>query len=70
MAACLADSSALVACLLDEPGGNLEGGSLSQGAVASTLYVQELISKIVRDGGTRDDAVATVVDLALEARHA
>lgn len=69
MAACVADTSALVAYLLDETGGDIAGDWLRRGAVVSTLIVQELVSKIVRDGGTRDDAVATVADLALEAQH-
>ena len=69
MAACVADGSALLASLLDEPGGDVVDGWLRRGVVASTLNVQELVSKIVRDGGTRDDAVATIEDLALEAQH-
>ena len=69
MAACVADTSALLAYLLDEPGCDVAGDWLRRGAVVSTLNVQELVSKIVRDGGTRDDASATLVDLALEAQH-
>ena len=69
MAACVVDSSALLASLLDEPGGDVVDGWLRRGVVVSTLNVQELVSKIVRDGGTRDDAVATIEDLALEAQH-
>ena len=69
MAACVADTSALIAYLLDEPGGNVVGDWLQQGAVVSTLNVQELVSKIVRDGGTREAATATVEDFAFEAQH-
>ena len=69
MAACVVDSSALLASLLDEPGGDVVDSWLRRGVVVSTLNVQELVSKIVRDGGTRDDAVATIEDLALEAQH-
>lgn len=69
MPACVADTSALLAYLLDEPGGDVMEDWLRQGAVVSTLNVQELISKIVRDGGTREAAAATVEDLALEAQH-
>lgn len=69
MSACVADTSALLAYLLDEPGGDVMEDWLRQGAVVSTLNVQELISKIVRDGGTREAAAATVEDLALEAQH-
>lgn len=33
------------------------------------LNVLELVSKIVCEGGTREDAAATIEDLALEAQH-
>ena len=68
MAACVADASALLAYLLDEPGGEVAGEWLRRGAVVSTLNLQELVSRIMRDGGTREDAVATLDDLALEAQ--
>ena len=69
MAVCVADTSALLAYLLDEPGCDVAGDWLRRGAVVSTLNVQELVSKIIRDGGTREDASATLFDLALEAQH-
>ncbi len=69
MAACVADTSALLAYLLDEPGGEVAGDWLRRGAAVSTLNMQELVSKVVRDGGSREDAVATLEDLALEAQH-
>lgn len=69
MAASVADSSALLASLLDEPGGDVVDNWLQRGVVVSTLNMQELVSKIMRDGGTREDAVTTLEDLALEAQH-
>lgn len=69
MPACVADTSALLAYLLDEPGADLAAEWLDRGAVVSTVNVQELVSKIVRDGGTREVAAATVTDLALEELH-
>lgn len=69
MAACVGDTSALLAYLLEEPGGDAVEDWLRRGAVVSTLNLQELVSKIVRDGGTREAATATVEDLALEAQH-
>ncbi|WP_299819848.1 PIN domain-containing protein [uncultured Jannaschia sp.] len=69
MAACVADTSALLAYLLDEPGAAVTAGWLDRGAVVSTLNVQELVSKIVRDGGTEALATGTVADLALAGVH-
>lgn len=69
MAVCVVDSSALLAYLLDESGGGVVENWLRQGATVSTLNVQELISKIVRDGGAREAAAATIEDLALESQH-
>ena len=69
MAVCVADSSALLASLLNEPGGDVVDDWLQRGVVVSTLNMQELVSKIMRDGGTREDAVTTLEDLALEAQH-
>lgn len=69
MAACVADTSTLLAYLLDERGSKAASDWLGRGAAVSTLNLQELVSKIVRDGGTGDDAAETVADLALEALH-
>ena len=67
--ACVADTSALVAYLLDEPGAGAVGDWLGRGAAVSALNLQEFVSKIVRDGGTAEGAAATVEDLALAAEH-
>ena len=67
--ACVADTSALLAYLLDEPGGDLVGDWIDRGAAVSTLNLQELVSKIVRDGGTARTAAATIEDLALAEEH-
>jgi len=63
------DSSALVAYLLDEPGADVVEDWLGRGAVVSALNLQEIVSKIVRDGGTAEAAAATIEDLALDAEH-
>ena len=67
--ACVADTSALVAYLLDEPGADVVGDWLGRGAAVSALNLQELVSKIVRDGGMVEMAAATIEDLALAAVH-
>lgn len=67
--ACVADTSALVAYLLDEPGADVAGDWLGRGAAVSALNLQELVSKIVRDGGMVEMAAATIEDLALAAVH-
>ena len=68
-AVCVVDTSALVAYLLDEPGADVVGEWLDRGAAVSALNLQELVSKIVRDGGTVEVAAATLEDLALDAEH-
>lgn len=65
-AAIAADTSAPVACLLDERGGGVAGGWLARGAAASMLKVQVLVSGIVRDGGRPGAARQKIEDAALD----
>ncbi len=59
------DTSALLAFLQGEAGEDVAGEWLDRGAAASALTVQELVSKIVRDGGAREDAAAIAAGLGL-----
>lgn len=65
MTACVIDTSALLAYLQGEPGEDAVGAWLDRGAAASALTVQELVSKIVRDGGAVEDAAAIAGGLGL-----
>ena len=49
------DTSALLAYLQGELGEGVAGGWLDRGAAVSALTVQELVSKVVRDGGTVEE---------------
>lgn len=65
MTACVIDTSALLAYLQGEPGEDVAAGWLDRGAAVSALTVQELVSKIVRGGGTAEDAAAIAAGLGL-----
>jgi PIN domain nuclease of toxin-antitoxin system len=53
----------LIAYLKGEPGEAAVEEWLVRGAAVSALTIQELVSKIVQGGGTKDDAVATADEL-------
>ena len=61
------DTSALLAYLKEEPGAAVVRERLLRGAGASTLIVQELVSKLVEGGGDVEGAVRTTDDLGLTA---
>ncbi len=63
MSTCVIDTSALIAYLKGEPGEAAVEEWLVRGAAVSALTIQELVSKIVQGGGTKDDAVATADEL-------
>lgn len=60
------DTSALLAYLAGEAGAERIERSLDAGAAASTLMVQETVSKLVQRGMTPEDAASAVADLGLE----
>lgn len=59
------DTSALLAFLNQETGWEAVEAWLDRGAVASTLIVQELTSKLVQKGASREEAAVTVSELGL-----
>lgn len=63
--ACAVDTSALLAFISEEPGWTVAEGWLEHGAAASALVVQELVSKLVQRGVTREVVVETVGTLNL-----
>lgn len=65
MSACVIDASAVLAYLFGERGEHEARLWMDRGAAISTANVQELVSKIVRDGGTAGDAAAIAAGLGL-----
>lgn len=66
--ACAIDTSAILAHLQGEAGGDVVLDWLERGAAASILNVQELASKLAEAGVERGQVEATVADLSLDVR--
>ena len=65
---CAIDTSAILAHLQDEAGGDVVLEWLERGAAVSILNVQELASKLAEAGVEREAVAATLADLSLEVR--
>ena len=63
---CAIDTSAILAHLQDEAGGDVVLEWLERGAAVSILNVQELASKLAEAGVEREAVAATLADLSLE----
>jgi len=68
MTACVIDTSAVLAHLQGESGGDAAFDWLAKGAAMSIINVQELASKLAEAGVTRRDAEATLADLGVDIR--
>ena len=68
MVTCAIDTSAILAHLQSEAGGDVALDWLERGAAVSILNVQELASKLAEAGVERGQVEATLADLSLEAR--
>ena len=68
MATCAIDTSAILAHLQNETGGDVVLDWLERGAAVSILNVQELASKLAEAGVERGQVEATLADLSLEIR--
>ena len=68
MVTCAIDTSAILAHLQDEAGGDVVLNWLERGAAVSILNVQELASKLAEAGVERGQVEATLADLSLEVR--
>ena len=66
--ACAIDTSAILAHLQNEPGGDIVLDWLERGAVVSILNVQELASKLAEAGVERGAVETTLADLSLDLR--
>lgn len=66
MTAVVLDTSAILAFLLHEPGGDAVGSMLEDRAVVSAVNVQELLVKLMSKGMSPLDARRTVRSLHLE----
>jgi PIN domain nuclease of toxin-antitoxin system len=65
MADAILDSSAVIAALQGEPGGQVARAAASTGAI-SAINVAEVVSKLVQYGATEDDALAMARDFGVE----
>lgn len=68
MTACVIDTSAVLAHLQGESGGDAAFDWLAKGASISILNVQELASKLAEAGVSREDTEATITDLGVDIR--
>jgi len=68
MTACIIDTSAVLAHLQGESGGDAAFDWLAKGASISILNVQELASKLAEAGVSREDTEATITDLGVDIR--
>lgn len=64
------DASALLAYLLDEPGGDVVGGALEAGAVCSAVNLSEVVQKLRDAGGDWGIAAAVLDGMGLEVEPA
>ena len=65
MTACVLDSSAILAFVFEEPGAAVVSDWLDRGAVASTVIVQEVATRLYREGYAPEDVAETIGTLGL-----
>jgi PIN domain nuclease of toxin-antitoxin system len=56
------DASALLALLLDEPGGDVVGSAVEAGALISTVNYSEVLARLIRDGMAPAEAANVVTE--------
>jgi PIN domain nuclease of toxin-antitoxin system len=66
MSRCVLDASAILAVLLQEPGHERVTAALLSEAVASTVNIAEVQTKLVRRGGAPDEAWSDAVSVIRE----
>lgn len=69
MSTCVVDASAIVAFLNGEPGGEITEEWFDRGAIVSALNIQEVISRLMRDGISRSHSEEAIAGLGIEVRN-